>query len=220
MVFLNTLVMAFWLGLDRFVGPWFVSFEAMGFYIVAMNLAAVAEGLLTRATDVYFSSILQSPNEAERALRHQNYVNKLCRIGMPLGCLAALSAPLAVAILYKPNFAECGLILAVLLARLLPRALGQLDFQMLLVRGTLRPSISAYLLGGVVHGAMIPLMMHWLGTVGLAMSCLLSTVVVTFVQNHYSGLDDGKGSRRLMLSVLGGAWGIAGAAGLAVLLIR
>lgn len=209
MIFLNTLVMAFWMGLDRLVGPWAISFEAMGFYIVAMNLAMVAEGLLTRATDVYFSSILQSPDRGERERRHDACVAKLTSRLMPIACLAIISAPLAVMILYRPIYAESGMILAVLLARLIPRAIGQLDFQMLLVRGSLRPSIVAYTVGAVAQLCAMPPLIHWFGTLGLAYSFLASTIVVTWVQGRLSG-----GSRGLGLAVAWAAVGIIGAMGL------
>ena len=57
-VFVNTLVMALWLNLDRLLGPAVrLARPRSGFYAVAWNLAAVAEGLVTRACDVYFSML-------------------------------------------------------------------------------------------------------------------------------------------------------------------
>ena len=56
-VFLNTLVMALLLNLPQLLGLRLVEAVQLGYYMVAWNLAVVAEGLFTRACDVYFSML-------------------------------------------------------------------------------------------------------------------------------------------------------------------
>ena len=180
-VMVNTIAMAVWLNMDRLLGPRFLTLEAVGWYIVACNLAAAAEALLTRKLDVYFGLLSRRPPE-ERVDWHRRAANRVLGWAGPVLGLAAFLAPFVVRILYDNRYLPAGSLLSLMFVRLIVRLHGQLDFQLLLAVGTVRPATVSYILGGVAHAAgFVPLVLGF-GPMGLVVSVLLSTIVVTASQ--------------------------------------
>lgn len=181
-VFVNTLVMALWLNVDRLLGLRFVSAQELGLYMVAWNLAAVAEALITRVCDVHFSLLCRFPEGDERAAWHAKICSRAAGWGMPLLAGGVLLAPLTVRVLYDVRYLRAGVLFAVLLARLMFRALGQVEFQYLLSRGEVRLATRAYFVALIVQGACLaPLALQW-GAMGLAACALASTAALTATQ--------------------------------------
>jgi O-antigen/teichoic acid export membrane protein len=183
-VFANTLVMALWLNFGLLIGLRFIPSETeRGFYVVALNLAGVLETLLSRACDVYFSLLtrLASP-DAQRAW-HRKICNRAVWWVMPVLAAGVLLGPIAIRILYDPRYAPAGILFALLVARLLVRGLGQLQFQYLLARAEVGPATRAYILALIVQAAIMLPLVWTLGATGLALATLVSTAVVTFAQS-------------------------------------
>ena len=80
---MNTVVMAIWLNLDRLLGLKLVGEREMGYYAVAWNLAAVAEGLMTRACDVYFSLLSRQSDPDEQIKLYAVISRKVAVLMMP-----------------------------------------------------------------------------------------------------------------------------------------
>lgn len=198
-VLLNTLVMAAWLNVDRLFGPRVLPLEAVGWYAVASTLAAAVEAVLTRKLDVYFSLLSRRPPEDRPSWHRRTSLRTLAWVG-PLLCGGAFLAPFAVRVLYDPRYHGAGAVLSVLIARLVFRLAGQLDFQLLLVAGRVRPATVAYLAGGLVNAAaFVPLALGF-GAAGVAASAAVSTAVVTAVQCGLAAPLRGGGVGRLGLA--------------------
>ena len=206
-ILLNTLVMAAWLNLDRLLGPRFLPLEAIGWYAIAWNLAAAAEGLVTRKTDVYFALLARKEDPIERSEWHHRTAGKAMIWAGPILALAAAAAPLGVRILYDSRYHPAGILLAILLARLIVRAAGQLDFQLLLAGGNVKAATVGYLVGAVVQAAILIPLISAFGVAGLAVSVLISTVVVTAAQ-AWAGPGLGRPAVKRMLAAC--AWAGAG----------
>jgi len=182
-VFVNTLVMALWLNLDRLLGLKLVSDTAMGLYAVAWNLAAMAEGLLTRACDVYYSSLTREGSEVDRDHAHRTLVSRVVGLGMPVMALGVIASPFVVGFLYPPAYAGARPLVAILGARLMVRSLGQIEFQSLLSRARVRVATFSYLMALIVQVAcLVPMTRAW-GVSGLAASAFASTIAVTATQS-------------------------------------
>jgi O-antigen/teichoic acid export membrane protein len=180
-VLLNTLAMAAWLNLDRLLGLRLLPIEMVGCYVVATNLAAAVEALLTRKLDVYFG-LLNRRQADERGEWHTRTSQRAMNWAGPLLCLGAFSAPFAVRLLYDARYHDAGLLLAMLLTRLIFRLAGQLDFQLLLSDGRVLPATVSYLIAGVAHAAAMFPLASFFGATGVAASVLLSTALLTTAQ--------------------------------------
>ncbi|MFO0822173.1 MAG: oligosaccharide flippase family protein [Gemmataceae bacterium] len=180
-VLVNTLVMALWLNLDRLIGPRFLPLEAMGWYIVAYNLALTVEAFIIRKVDVYFA-LLSRLSPEERVAWHHANIGRVMRFAGVTLAMAAAAAPLAVKVIYDSRYQPVGLLLAILSARLVFRTLGQLDFQLLLANGDVRTGTAAYAAGLVCQGTLVITLVCVLGVYGLAISLLLTTAIVTATQ--------------------------------------
>ena len=209
-VFLNTLVMAAWLNLDRLVGARLLPPEPIGLYVVAWSLAAAAEAVTTRGLEVYFSLLARRSPE-ERAEWHDLTADRIARIAGPVLAVGVVISPLVARVLYDSRYLGTGVLLALLLARLLVRVAGQTDFQLLLARGRLRPAILAYGAAAIAQIAMIFPLTAAYGVVGLAFSVLASTVVVTAVQACLAPELGRRAMVRLGVAVVWAAIGLGGA---------
>ncbi len=181
-IFVNTLVMALWLNLDRLLGLRFIPEKAMGHFFIAWNLANVAESLITRACDVYFSMLSREPPGEAREAWHRRITWRLTSLGFPALTLGAVAGPLAVWILYDPRYMPAGVVLGILCARLIMRSLGQVQFQLMLVRGNIRPATRCYVVAFVLLAALLVPLAQAYGIIGLALCNLLSTTVLTGLQ--------------------------------------
>ena len=181
-VFLNTLIMALWINMDRLIGLRFVSLPAMGIYAVAWNLASVLEALVTRACDVYFAMLARRGDPERQADWHQSLERKITRLVFPIGVTGIVLAPLAIRILYDRRYLGAQAIFAVMVGRLLVRSLGQFQFQYLLATAQVNLATRAYVVALVVQGALFALLVPRMGTMGLALAALGSTTALTLVQ--------------------------------------
>jgi len=211
LVVMNTLVMAVWLNLDRLIGPRFLPLDAVGCYIVAWNLAMAAEAVVTRKIDVYFALMSRLP-VGDRADWHQGMVPKVMRLVGPALAVGVAIAPLVVAVLYDSRYQSAGILFAVLLARLVVRTIGQLDFQLLLASGNIRPATVSYLAGAVTQGVLIVPLVLSFGVNGLAVSALISASVVTLVQVVLAPELRSGALRRMGVAALWSVIGLATAA--------
>lgn len=181
-VFINTLVMAAWLNLDRLLGLRLLSPAEMGVYAIAFNLSAVLEGLLTRVCDVHFSMLAREENAEAQGKWHDIVCKRAAGWGMPLVALSLLLAPWAIWILYDSRYHGAGLIFAIMLARLMVRAYGQLQFQYLLAVAKVKMATYAYLVAVIVQVALFWPMVSTFGVAGMAGAVLFSTIALTLTQ--------------------------------------
>ena len=206
-VFVNTLIMAAWLNLDRLLGLRLLSPTEMGIYAIAFNLSAVIEGLITRVCDVYFSMLAREEGEDAQHRWHEMVSERITHWGMPLGALAVLAAPIAIWILYDPRYEAAGLIFSILVGRLMVRAVGQMQFQYLLALAQVRLATYAYLVAVVVQVALFFPMVGQFGVAGMATTVLISTVVLTLTQSLLLQRRVGSGMNAFAPTL---GWAIAG----------
>jgi O-antigen/teichoic acid export membrane protein len=203
----NTLLMALWYNSDRVLGLRLVSLEEMGLYTVAWNLAAVLDTLLGRACDVYFSLLSRTLDPGRQAIEHERVCLRVAAILMPCLALGVGLAPWLIRILYDARYLGAGLLFALLVARLMFRTLGQVQFQHLLARAEIRVATVSYGAALLTQAVLlVPMTRHWEG-LGLAASALISTAVLTVVQ---SVLLWRRGDCRLFPMLLTFGWALVG----------
>ena len=186
-ILVNTLVMALWLNLDRLLGLKLISATDLGLYTVAWNLAAVAEGIVSRACDVHFSMLSRIEGADKQLESHQQIADKVSRWLMPLFAFIACAAPFVIWVLYDQRYHMAGVLLSIMICRLMVRGYGQLQFQFLLARAHVNLATFSYAVALVVHVSLITTLTAQAGVVGLAMSSLLSTVALTVTQATLAG---------------------------------
>jgi O-antigen/teichoic acid export membrane protein len=181
-VVLNTFVMALWSNQAQLFGLRYVGGRKMGIYVVAGILAYHLEMMFARGCDVYFSLLSRRTDLKEREALHRAVGHRLANWGMPLMALGILLAPVVIALLYDPRYAAAGLIFAIFVARLMVRALGQVQFQYLLSLAHVRINTVAYFCAFLVQAALfVPMAKAW-GIVGMAVVTLISTTVLAGTQ--------------------------------------
>jgi O-antigen/teichoic acid export membrane protein len=181
-VFLNTLVMALWLYVDRLLGPVFGDPELMGLYGVAFNLMEVIERLIGKLCDVYYATLTKIAKQSQ-ADYHANISKKIALFFMPALALGVILGPWVIQLLYKTEYNDAGIPFSILLARLMFRVLGQFHFQLLLVRGKIRPATLCYLVAFIIQMTAIIPLARFYGIQGIAYSVLISTFANTLMQN-------------------------------------
>ncbi|MEM7311924.1 MAG: oligosaccharide flippase family protein [Planctomycetota bacterium] len=206
-VFINTLIMAAWLNLDRLLGLKLLTPTQMGLYAIAFNLSSVLEGLTTRVCDVYFSMLAREEGAEAQGRWHQLVTNRIAKIGMPLCAIGLVVSPWVIWILYDPRYHGAGLIFTILLARLMIRAFGQLQFQYLLALARVRFATYAYIAAVIVQVALFWPMVQNYGVVGMAVTVLLSTTVLTLTQTLLLQRMVGEGMKPFVATVV---WAIVG----------
>lgn len=188
-VMLNTIVMALWLNIDRLVGLRFMSATEMGLYTIAFNLVAVLEGLITKTCDVHFSMLSRLQDEQAQNAWQKKVSWRVTMWLMPLFAFGIMLGQFVIDLLYDDRYAGAGIILSIFMGRLMIRAIGQLQFQHLLARGEVKNATFAYGVALAVQLAVFyPLVMH-LGGVGLAISGLISTTVLTVSQALFTNRE-------------------------------
>lgn len=181
-VFINTLIMAVWMNLDRLLGLKLISPVEMGLYTIAWNLSAVADGLCNRACDVHFSVLSGLSAGRVREHHHRTVMRRCCLLSVPALILSVLISPIAIEVLYDDRYAAAGPLLAILAARGVVRGVGQAEFQLLLADGQIRYGTIAYATAAVIQASLlIPLVSAW-GVAGLATATLISTIGFTTTQ--------------------------------------
>jgi O-antigen/teichoic acid export membrane protein len=84
-------------------------------------------------------------DEEERRAFYQRTVRRLALFLIPVLALGALTAPFVFRVLYTSDYHPAGVLLGLLIARLIFRAVGQLQFMYLMMRGEVFVSTRAYL---------------------------------------------------------------------------
>jgi O-antigen/teichoic acid export membrane protein len=201
-IFLNTMVMALWMNLDRLLGPYWVVNSQLGAYVLAWNLASAVEGLLTKALDVHYSQMARKMAQTGHAQDLDELHERAGRwkrlYVFPCIVLIAALAPTLIWVLYDHRYEDARLILPLLILRLIPRLHGQFHFQRLLAQGHLAPATWAYLLAAIVQVAVMGPLCRWTeaagagGGKGLALSVMISTVTWTLAQDILAGRFSGK----------------------------
>ena len=174
----------------------------MGLYAVAWNLAAVAEGLVTRACDVYFSMLTRRAGPDSQAAWHREVCRRVANWGMPLMALGVAAAPAVIRLLYDPRYDGARPLLAIFGARLMVRTLGQVQFQYLLARGEVRVATRAYAVALAAQAACLVPLVRLAGVEGLALAGLVSTTLLTATQSAFLKLR-GDRSFAPLLATLG-----------------
>ena len=185
-VLLNTMLMAFWMNLDRLLGLRLLSQHDMGMYAVAWNLAMVVEMVINRACDVHFSMLSRIGSEEHRRAAHDQLMQRLSRWVVPVFAVSICLAPLMIRVLYDDRYLAAQPLFLLLMVRVLVRGVGQIQFQLLLSENRIRLGTLAYVCALVTQAVLIvPFTNAW-GVQGLALSTLLSTCVVTGMQGILS----------------------------------
>jgi O-antigen/teichoic acid export membrane protein len=188
-VMINTIVMALWLNIDRLVGLRFISATEMGLYTIAFNLVAVLEALITRTCDVHFSMLSRLQDEQAQNAWQKKVARRVTMWLMPILAGGVLLGQFVIDLLYDDRYAGAGIILSIFMARLMIRGIGQLQFQHLLARGEVRNATFAYAVALAVQFAVfLPLVTNF-GAVGLAISGLISTTVLTVSQALFTNRE-------------------------------
>ncbi len=208
-VFINTIVMAIWLNLDRLLGLKLLTPTEMGVYAIAFNLATVAETLVTRICDVYFSMLAREKGKEAQARWHNSVCTKVSGLVMPVVALALIASPWAIWILYDPRYHAAGLIFTILLARLMLRAFGQIQFQFLLALAQVRIATISYVIAMCLQIAMLFPFVHHFGMTGMALSVLVSTAALTLTQTLLIYRKVGSGIQPFVSTAVWSAAGLA-----------
>lgn len=181
-ILVNTAMMALWMNLDRIAGLKLLSATDMGLFAIAYNLAAAAEGFVNRACDVHFSLLSRCETEEEQARWHTRITRMTAQWACPLLAIGVLIAPWVIDLLYDVRYHGAGVLLSILLARLMIRTFGQVQFQWLLARAQINLATISYLVAFITQAILIVPMCLNFGIVGLALSTLISTIVLTMTQ--------------------------------------
>ena len=181
-VFLNTLVMALWMNLDRLLGLRWVTPREMGLYAVAWNLAAVAETLMLRVCEVYFTMLARLGDPDAQTAWHRALCRKMAAFAMPVAALGVIAGPAVIRLLYDVRYRDAGILFSILVARLMMRTLAQLHFQALLARAEVYLATRAYVVALIVQAVIFVPLVQQFGVVGMAGSCLISTVALTLTE--------------------------------------
>ena len=177
-VFFNTLIMALWMNLDRLLGLRWISATDMGYYAVAYNLMYAIEALMRRGCDVYFSMLSAYGDAHARDAWQRRISRAVAAWVMPVLAIAVATAPSIIGLMYDARYAAAKVLFGLLMARLMVRTLGQVQFQYLLALAQVRLNTQAYVVALVVQAALfLPLVRTW-GVTGLAVSALASTITL------------------------------------------
>jgi O-antigen/teichoic acid export membrane protein len=182
-ILVNTLVAALWMNADRLLGLGYATEAQMGLYAVAFSLVSFMEGLALRFSEIYFSMLSRITDPKEQLAWHQRICERIVYWGMPVLSLGVLAAPMAVRILYDRRYLGAGILFALLIARLMARLLGMIQFQHLLATAEIRIATRSYVVAGVVQVALLMTLGQAYGVNGIAISGLLSTMVLTGTQS-------------------------------------
>jgi len=181
-IYVNTMVMALWMYFDRILGLRYVSERDLGPYIFAWNLVEVLDRIINRGCDVYYSLLARSTAMRGELALHRGIGSIVSKTAMPAFALAIVAAPW-VMLVYPSNFAPARWFLCILIARMMFRAIGQIQFQYLLVRGEVYLGTRCYVLAFLFQAAVFFAVVPKYGVEGIAWTVTASTLFWAFVQN-------------------------------------
>jgi O-antigen/teichoic acid export membrane protein len=206
-IFINTLVAALRVNLDRLLGGRLLPVEQIGYYVVALNLVLILEAFVGRACDVYFSSLAHYPDSETKAAQSRLVLDRLARWAMPVMALGIVAAPTVISVLYDARYAGARPLFAILFARVMFVGLARVQFQYLLSLGEIRINTRAHAVATTAQILMlIPLTRSW-GVNGLAVSSLAASFIYAGFQ---AGLLSLRGDGRLRPFLITLAYAAAG----------
>ncbi len=144
-IFFNTMAYGAWVYFDRLTGPLVLSTFELGLYTAAFTLSEALENLIGRANEVFYSMLSRKGEGGDRRAFFERTVRRLAIFGLPAIALAAVFAPIAYRLLYPVQFHGAAILLGLLTARLALRAIGQMQFMYLMMRGEVIVATRAYL---------------------------------------------------------------------------
>lgn len=120
-VLVNTLVMALWMNIDRLLELKLLPEKQMRLYAVGWNLAAVAEMIMIRASDVHFSMLSRLPANTVRRMNHDRLMRILSLWLAPTAAILICAAPWVIELLYDARYADARPVFLILMCRVLIR---------------------------------------------------------------------------------------------------
>lgn len=144
-IFLNTVAFGAWLYFDRLTGPGVMGVAEWGWYFIAWNLAEGLDNLIGRASEVFYSMLARKAEGDERRAFYARTVRRLAVFLLPLLVVAAVAAPVVFRLLYARPYHPAAILLGLLIARLILRAVGLFQFMYLMMRGEVIVATRAYL---------------------------------------------------------------------------
>jgi len=164
------------LGLNQF------SEREMGWYFLALNLVAVVEGVLMRWCDVYYAVLARRREQDTRERWHQTVSWKYVTIGVPLMIIGVMLAPLAIRLLYDSRYQPAGILFGMLMIRLMIRTVAMIQYQYLMMRGTLLYATIAYGVAFLLQAALFLPFVHHYGLIGMPLVGIVSATGHAIVQ--------------------------------------
>ena len=206
-IWVNTLLMAAYMNVDRLFGLRVVDKREMGYYVVAVGLSNNVDGVFGRVADVFYTMLARQADPSTRNLWNRQVTMALAKYLMPAMALGIVAAPVAIRVLYDRRFVHVGILFGILAARVMVRSIGQIQFEYLLSTGDIRVNSVAFAVAALAQaGLMFPLGGRY-GSMGLAWSALASTLVYSGVQTAAMCLRGQARSAPLLLACL---WAAAG----------
>lgn len=182
-IYVNTMVMALWLYFDRIVGLRYVSERDLGPYILAWNLVEVLDRIINRGCDVYYSVLSRATSLQTELGLHRTVSGIVSRVAMPLFAFAIIAAPFVMLVYPQDKFAPARWFLSILIARMMFRAVGQIQFQYLLIRGEVYLGTRCYVVAFFFQAGVFFALVPRYGVEGIAWTVTLSTLFWAFAQN-------------------------------------
>ena len=206
-IWVNTLLMAAYVNVDRLFGLRLVGAREMGYYAVAVGLSNNVDGVFGRVADVFYTMLARQADPSTRSLWNRQVTMALAKYLMPAMALGIVAAPVAIRVLYDRRFVHVGILFGILTARVMVRSVGQIQFEYLLSTGDIRVNSVAFAVAALAQaGLMFPLGGRY-GSMGLAWSALASTLVYSGVQTAAMCLRGQARAAPLLLACL---WAAAG----------
>lgn len=183
-IFFNTMVYGAWIYFDRLAGPKLLPPEQVGLYILAWSLAESLDVLIARGCDVFFSMLSRVPDGPERFQLFRRTARRIAIYLLPGFVVAALCAPWAFKLIYAEPFYGAAVLFGLLTARLILRAVSQLQFVYLMMRGEVYVATRAYIVSFLVVACTFVVWVQVLdlGVLGVAISSLVGITTFTLGQ--------------------------------------
>lgn len=206
-IWVNTLLMAAYMNVDRLFGLRLVDKREMGYYVVAVGLSNNVDGVFGRVADVFYTMLARQADPGVRRRWGSGVTMALAKYLMPALALGIVAAPVVIRLLYDPRYVHVGVLFGILTARVMVRSVGQIQFEFLLSTGDIRVNTAAFALAAVAQaGLMFPLGSAY-GSMGLTWAALGSTLVYSGSQTL---LMRARGDARLAPLGLTCLWATAG----------
>jgi O-antigen/teichoic acid export membrane protein len=183
-IFVNTLVYGAWIYFDRVVGPSLIPPDQMGLYILAWSLAEALDLVISRSGDVFYSMLSRKAEGDERLAFFRRTARRITLYLIPGLVIAAIVAPWVFELLWPKSFHDAAVLFGLLIARLIMRATGHLQFMYLMMRGEVYIATRAYVVSLIFLAAtfVVWVQVLGLGVLGIALSSVVAMTTFTFAQ--------------------------------------